>query len=70
VDGPFAVAGDEEMSKSETCAPKNELQPAGEKLDAPISLSPEQLETVAAGMVAQSGGGRGATTGFAPIIRL
>lgn len=58
------------MTKSEKCAPKGELQPAGDKLDAPISLTPEQLEGVAAGMIASSGGGRGATTGFAPIVRL
>jgi hypothetical protein len=58
------------MTKSETCVPKRELQPAAEKLDAPISLTPEQLESVAGGMIASGGGGRGATTGYAPVIRL
>jgi hypothetical protein len=70
---PSSATGDEEMTKSETNAPKGklkgELQPAVEKLDAPISLTPEQLEGVAAGMIASSGGGRGATTGFAPMIK-
>jgi hypothetical protein len=59
------------MTKSETSAARNEQQPTGEKLAAPISLTPEQLEGVAAGLMASpSGGGRGATTGFAPRIKL
>ena len=58
------------MTKSETCVARNEQQPAAETLDAPIRLTPEQLEGVAAGMMAApSSGGHGATTGFAPRIK-
>jgi len=58
------------MTKSETCVARNEQPPTAEKLDAPISLTPEQLEGVAAGVMAfPSSGGHGATTGFAPTIK-
>lgn len=39
------------MKKSEACV-EGELQP--EKLEAPISLNPEQLETIAAGLTLPS----------------
>lgn len=59
------------MKKSETQVAQGELQPFGEKLEAPIRLTPEQLETVAAGLMASSGGGGStATTGFYPRIKL
>ena len=58
------------MKTTETHATQGEPQAAVEELAAPISLTPEQLEGVAAGlMAAPSGGGRGATTGFAPTIK-
>ena len=60
------------MKKSEV----KSQQPVGESLEAPISLTPEQLEAVAAGLavgyykpkpiVLGGGTGGGATTGFAP----
>ena len=60
------------MKKSEV----KSQQPVGETLEAPISLTPEQLEAVAAGMAVGYykpkpiviGGGTvgGVTTGFAP----
>jgi hypothetical protein len=63
------------MKKSEV----KSQQPVGEMLEAPISLTPEQLEAVAAGMavgyykpkpiVVGGGTGGGATTGFAPPIK-
>ena len=64
------------MKKSEA----KSQQPVGE-LEAPISLTPEQLEAVAAGLAATGyykpklvvlggGSGGGATTGFAPPIRM
>jgi hypothetical protein len=62
------------MKKSEV----KSQQPVGETLEAPISLTPEQLEAVAAGMavsyykpkpvVIGGGSGGGASTGFAPPI--
>ena len=63
------------MKKSEV----KSQQPVGETLEAPISLTPEQLESVAAGMavgyykpkpvvIGGGGTGGGATTGFAPPI--
>jgi hypothetical protein len=51
------------MKTSETCVAQGELQPIGEKLEAPIRLTPEQLETVAAGYLFQPG------TIFGVIIR-
>jgi hypothetical protein len=45
------------MKKSET------EKSVGEKLEAPIQLTPEQLETAAGGMRAQVGKGQTATTG-------
>lgn len=57
------------MKKSETRVADDKLQPAGEKLEAPIRLTPEQLETVAAGL-SSGGGSSGATTGFHPRIKL
>jgi hypothetical protein len=45
------------MKKSET------EKSVGEKLEAPIQLTPEQLETAAGGMKAQVGKGQTATTG-------
>lgn len=56
-------------TKSGTCVAQNEQQPTVETLDAPIQLTPEQLEGIAAGMAASSGGGHGATTGYAPVIK-
>jgi len=56
------------MKKSETRA-DDKWQPAGENLEAPICLTPEELETVAAGL-SSGGGSSGATTGFAPRIKL
>jgi hypothetical protein len=60
--------GDDDVKKSETHVAQVELQPAGETLDAPIQLTPEQLEAVAAGFMSQpsGGGGSGATTGLYP----
>jgi hypothetical protein len=59
--------GDEDVKKSETHVAQGELQPLAEKLEAPIQLTPEQLEIVAAGFMAQPhGGGSGATTGLYP----
>jgi hypothetical protein len=61
------------MKKSESyVAAQGELaksQPSvGEKLEAPVRLTPEQLETVAGGFMAQIKGGIGstATTGLYP----
>ena len=57
------------MTKSETNSP----QSAGEKLEAPVQLNPEQLEAVAGGMKAQINLGKGTsttTTGAAPPIPL
>jgi hypothetical protein len=64
------------MKKSEAYVSQGELanseQSAGEKLEAPVRLTPEQLESVAAGFVVQiSLGGKGgigstATTGAYP----
>jgi hypothetical protein len=51
------------MKKSETCVAQRELQPVGEKLEAPISLTPDQLETIAAGYMFPPG------TIFGLIIR-
>jgi hypothetical protein len=60
--------GDDDVKKTETHVAQVELQPTGEALEAPIQLTPEQLEIVAAGMMSQpsSGGGSGATTGLYP----
>jgi hypothetical protein len=62
------------MKKSEV----KSQQPVGETLEAPITLTPEQLEAVAAGLavayykpkpvIVGGGTGGGATTGFAPPI--
>ena len=59
------------MKKSEVCGAQSELveQSVGEQLEAPVRLTPEQLESVAAGFMAQiSRGGIGstATTGLFP----
>jgi hypothetical protein len=61
------------MRKSKAYAAHDELakpqQSAGETLEAPIQLTPEQLEIVAAGFKAQlstGGGGGTATTGLYP----
>jgi hypothetical protein len=48
------------MKKSET------EKSVGEKLEAPVQLTPEQLETVAAGMKANIGKGSTTTTGPVP----
>ena len=50
------------MKKSET------EKSVGEKLEAPIQLTPEQLEAVAAGMKPQIGKGSTTTTGPNPTI--
>jgi hypothetical protein len=60
------------MSKSETCPAQ------GEKLEAPVRLTPEQLESVAAGFLIQlpyrggpigfpPHGPKGGPMGFAPV---
>jgi hypothetical protein len=60
------------MKKSEAYAAQGELakspQSDGAKLEAPVRLTPEQLEIVAAGFMAQKslGGGSTATTGAYP----
>ena len=59
------------MKKSEVYGAESELveQSGGEQLEAPVRLTPEQLESVAAGFMAQiSRGGIGstATTGLFP----
>jgi hypothetical protein len=52
-----------ELAKSQPCV--------GEKLEAPVRLTVEQLETVAAGFMAQlsreGGSGSTATTGLYPV---
>jgi hypothetical protein len=60
------------MKKSEANVTHDEQSVAG-KLEAPVRLTPDQLETVAAGFMAQlvRGGGAGggtATTGAYPTI--
>jgi hypothetical protein len=54
------------MKKPETCAAQAEIKSSADAtLEAPIRLTPEQLETVAAGMIATSGGtSKGATLGM------
>jgi len=62
------------MKKSKAYVAQGELaksqQSVGEKLEAPVQLTPEQLETVAAGFAAQisqvKGIGSTATTGLYP----
>jgi hypothetical protein len=60
------------MRKSEACVAQGELakseQSINEKLETPVRLTPEQLEAVAAGFMAQirGGGGSTATTGLYP----
>ena len=61
------------MKKSEANAAQGEFatsqQAVGEEFEAPVRLTPEQLESVAAGFMAQIGGGGGgstATTGLYP----
>jgi hypothetical protein len=51
------------MKKSDTCVAQGELRPVDEKLEAPVSLTPEQLEAVAAGYLFSPG------TIFGLIIR-
>ena len=52
------------MKKSEA----KSQQPVGEKLEAPVQLTPAQLETVAAGYKAQiTLGGKGSTGGTTTI---
>jgi len=58
------------MKTTETHVAQAEPQAAAEKLAAPIQLTPEQLEGVAAGLMASPSRGGGATTGFAPVIKL
>ena len=52
------------MKKSEMHIAQGELQAEGEQLEAPISLTPEQLENVAGGI------GAGVVFGFIPLLRL
>jgi hypothetical protein len=56
------------MKKSETHVAQGELQQAGEKLEAPLRLTPEQLETIAAGLMA-SGATCGKNPGIASLTR-
>ena len=66
------------MKKSEAYGAQDELaksqQSVGEKLEAPVQLTPEQLEIVAAGFMAQisqikGGIGSTTTTGLYPAER-
>jgi hypothetical protein len=53
------------LSNSTTKRPKEPFDPA---LEAPIALTPDQLETVVGGSTREGGGG-GTTTGYSPPSR-
>ena len=55
------------LSDMTTKRPKEPFDPA---LDAPIALTPDQIETVAGGLVSVRGAGGGATTGYVPPVTL